>query len=133
AAALASKIDVTFNYSMKYVQEEEIKDAIPGVSGFLRHKPRGVMAVIGPFNFPAHLPNGHIIPALACGNTVVFKPSEKTPAVGQWMAECFHQAEFPAGVFNLVHGMGETGKRLTTNDAVDGILFTGSYEVGLRI
>lgn len=132
AAALLNKIDITLNHSMKLVQEEEIKDALPGISGFTRFKPRGVMAVVGPFNFPAHLPNGHIIPALACGNTVVMKPSE-TAAVGQWMAECFHQAEFPAGVFNLVHGPGETGKRLSTHDAVDGILFTGSYEVGLKI
>src|SRR6185312_13393348 len=75
-AALASKIDITLNYSLKLVSEEEVKDALPGISGFIRHKPRGVMAVIGPFNFPAHLPNGHIIPALMTGNTVVFKPSD---------------------------------------------------------
>lgn len=133
ASALVNKIDITLNASMKLVQEEEIKDALPGISGFVRFKPRGVMAVVGPFNFPAHLPNGHIVPALACGNTVVFKPSEKTPAVGQWMAECFHQAEFPPGVFNLIQGLGETGKRITTHEKVDGILFTGSYEVGLKI
>lgn len=133
AAALSAKIDVTFSHAMKFVHEEAVKDALPGITGYLRYKPRGVMAVVGPFNFPAHLPNGHIIPALACGNTVVFKPSEKTPAVGQWMAECFHQAQLPPGVFNLVHGQGETGKRLSTHESVDGILFTGSYEVGLRI
>jgi succinylglutamic semialdehyde dehydrogenase len=133
AAALAGKIGITLDYSMKLVAEEELKDALPGVPGYTRHKPRGVMAVMGPFNFPAHLPNGHIIPALATGNTVVFKPSDKTPASGQWMAECYHQAEFPEGVFNLVHGKGETGKRLSVHDSVDGVLFTGSYEVGLKI
>src|SRR6185312_6432808 len=84
AAALANKIDITLNYSLKLVSEEVVKDALPGIDGFVRHKPRGVMAVIGPFNFPAHLPNGHIIPALITGNTVVFKPSDKTAAVGQW-------------------------------------------------
>jgi succinylglutamic semialdehyde dehydrogenase len=133
ASALANKIDITLNHSLKLVSEEEVKDALPGIPGYIRHKPRGVMAVIGPFNFPAHLPNGHIIPALITGNTVVFKPSDKTAAVGQWMAESFAAADFPPGVFNLVQGMSEVGKRLVTHDAVDGILFTGSYEVGLRI
>lgn len=133
AQALANKIDITLGFSLNLVREEEVKDALPGVSGFIRHKPRGVMAVIGPFNFPAHLPNGHIVPALIAGNTVVFKPSDKTAAVGQWMAECFHAAEFPAGVFNLVQGQAEVGKRLGVHHGVDGILFTGSYEVGLKI
>jgi len=133
AAALASKIDITLNYSLKLVAEEEIKDALPGVNGYTRHKARGVMAVVGPFNFPAHLPNGHIVPALITGNTVVFKPSDKTPAVGQWIAQCFEAAEFPAGVFNLVQGRAEVGKRLVNHEDVDGILFTGSYEVGLKI
>lgn len=132
-SALANKIDITSNHSLKLVAEEEVKDALPGISGFIRHKPRGVMVVLGPFNFPAHLPNGHIVPALLTGNTIVFKPSDKTPAVGQWMAECFHQAEFPAGVFNMVQGLAETGKRLVAHDHTDGILFTGSYEVGLKI
>lgn len=133
ASALANKIDITLNHSLKLVDEEEVKDALPGVSGFIRHKPRGVMTVIGPFNFPAHLPNGHIVPALATGNTIVFKPSDKTPATGQWMAQCFDQAQFPPGVFNLIQGQVETGKRLVTHDDVDGVLFTGSYEVGLKI
>src|SRR4029078_7857815 len=133
AAALASKIDIPVGYSLKLVSEEMVKDALPSVPGFVRHKPRGVMTVIGPFNFPAHLPNGHIIPALITGNTIVFKPSDKTPAVGQWMAEAFAAAEFPPGVFNMVQGMSGVGKRLVGHESVDGILFTGSYEVGLKI
>lgn len=133
AAALAAKIDVTISHSLKHVQGETIKDALPGVDGVVRFKPRGVFAVLGPFNFPAHLPNGHIIPALITGNTVIFKPSEKTPAVGQLYAEMIHEAGFPKGVFNLVQGRVETGKRLTTHEGVDGVLFTGSYEVGLKI
>ncbi len=132
-AALGSKIDITLNHSIKQITEEEIKDALPGISGFTRHKPRGVMAVVGPFNFPAHLPNGHIIPALVSGNTVVFKPSDKTPVAGQWMAECYEKAEFPEGVFNMIQGRVEVGKRLVNHDQVDGVLFTGSYEVGLKI
>jgi succinylglutamic semialdehyde dehydrogenase len=130
---IVAKIDVTLGHSMKLVKEELVSGALPGVDGFIRYKPRGVMAVLGPFNFPGHLPNGHIIPALACGNTVVFKPSDKTPATGQFMAEMYQKAEFPAGVFNLVQGQGEVGKRLAASEYVDGVLFTGSYEVGLKI
>jgi succinylglutamic semialdehyde dehydrogenase len=91
------------------------------------------MAVIGPFNFPGHLPNGHIVPALATGNTIVFKPSDLTPATGQLLAELIHKAEFPRGVFNLIQGDGEVGRRLVGHENVDGVLFTGSYDVGLKI
>lgn len=133
AQAMIGKIDVTLNESMKLVDTVKVENALPGIDGYIRYRSRGVMAVIGPFNFPGHLPNGHIIPALAAGNTVVFKPSELTPAVGQLMAQMFEKAGFPKGVFNLVHGVAETGKRLVSNDNVDAVLFTGSYEVGLKI
>jgi succinylglutamic semialdehyde dehydrogenase len=133
AKGLGAKIDITLNHSIKLIAEERVSNALPQVDGVIRFKSRGVMAVIGPFNFPAHLPNGHIIPALIAGNTVVFKASEQTPAVGQFMAELFEKAEFPAGVFNLVQGDGAAGGRLVANEFVDGILFTGSYEVGLKI
>ncbi len=95
-----------------------------------RFKPFGVMGVLGPFNFPAHLPNGHIIPALLAGNTIVYKPSEQTPAVGQWMMEKFVQAEFPAGVVNLVQGAIDVGTRLANHTQLDGLLFTGSNVAG---
>ena len=75
----------------------------------LRHRPHGVMAVLGPFNFPGHLPNGHIVPALLAGDTVVFKPSEETPLAGRRMAEAFEAAGLPPGVFNLLQGGRETG------------------------
>jgi succinylglutamic semialdehyde dehydrogenase len=133
AAALTAKIDITLNQSLELVKEDRVPNALPQVEGVIRHKSRGVMAVIGPFNFPAHLPNGHIIPALIMGNTVVFKPSEQTPYVGQLMAKCFEKAEFPPGVFNMIQGDGETGRKIVIHEAVDGILFTGSYEVGLKI
>jgi succinylglutamic semialdehyde dehydrogenase len=99
----------------------------------LRYQPIGVMAVLGPFNLPAHLPNGHIVPALLAGNTVVFKPSEKTPAVGQKMIEFLEKAGVPAGVVNLIHGAKEPAESLITNDKIDGVLFTGSYNVGKSI
>lgn len=133
AAALSQKIDITVNHSVKLVAEEHLPNALPGVEGVTRFKPRGVMAVIGPFNFPAHLPNGHIIPSLLMGNTVVFKPSEQTPAVGQLYAKMFERAEFPPGVFNMVQGIGETGRKIVLHEEVDGILFTGSYEIGHKI
>lgn len=133
AKNLGNKIDITINNSLKLINETHIPNALPGVEGVVRHKGRGVMAVLGPFNFPAHLPNGHIIPALISGNTVVFKPSEQTPAVGQYMAELIEKAGLPPGVFNLVQGDGESGRRLAANENVDGVLFTGSYEVGLKI
>ena len=133
AKALPVKIDITLNESLKLVSESRFANALPNVDGVLRYKSRGVMAVIGPFNFPAHLPNGHIIPALVTGNTVIFKPSEQTPFVGQLYAQMIEKAEFPPGVFNMVQGEGETGKRLVAHESIDGILFTGSYEVGLKI
>ncbi len=132
-AAMINKIPITIEQAMRLVEDVVVENALPGVRGRVIYKPRGVMSVVGPFNFPGHLPNGHIVPALLTGNTVVFKPSEFTPATGQVYAECIHQAGFPAGVFNLVQGVGETGRRLVEHELVDGILFTGSYETGLKI
>jgi succinylglutamic semialdehyde dehydrogenase len=131
--AMLNKVDITLNESMKLVASYELPQVMPGTLGACHYRPHGVMAVVGPFNFPGHLANGHIIPALATGNTVVFKPSEKSPLVGQIMAECFHEAQLPQGVFNLVQGEREVGRRLVVHEGVDGVLFTGSYEVGTRI
>ncbi len=99
----------------------------------LRHRPQGVLAVFGPYNFPAHLPNGHIMPALVAGNTVVFKPSELTPAVGEYMVKLWQESSLPDGVINLVQGGRETGKALTSHKDINGILFTGSYATGKAI
>jgi succinylglutamic semialdehyde dehydrogenase len=133
AGALVAKINITIEHSLKLVEDQKIDNIQAHATGWIRYKPRGVMGVLGPFNFPMHLPNGHIVPALLTGNTIVYKPSDKTPATGQWMAKMYEKAEFPPGVFNLVHGQAETGKRLVESEYVDGILFTGSYEVGLKI
>ncbi len=131
--AMMGKFDVTKDHSLKHVAEVKIDKATPTADGYVRFRPRGVMAVLGPFNFPGHLPNGHFVPALMTGNTVVFKPSELTPATGQLLAEIFEAAGLPAGVFNLVQGGPETGSRLVDHQGVDGVLFTGSYDVGLKI
>ncbi|MEM7228193.1 MAG: aldehyde dehydrogenase family protein [Planctomycetota bacterium] len=133
AGALAGKVDITLDdISVSRVREYSVS-VNASRDGHCRYKPHGVMAVIGPFNFPAHLPNGHIIPALLLGNTIVFKPSEKTPAVGQLLAEMMQQIGLPAGVFNLVHGAGDVAARLVDHDDIDGVLFTGSWPVGRRI
>lgn len=133
AGALSAKVKVTIEDSFKLVEDVRIENALPNVDGYIRYRPKGPMVVLGPFNFPAHLPNGHFIPALLMGNTVVFKPSDKTPAVGQFMAEMFSRAELPRGVFNMVQGQAEIGKRLAKHNDINAVLFTGSYEVGLKI
>lgn len=96
----------------------------------LRHKPHGVVAVFGPFNFPAHLPNGHIVPALLAGNCVLFKPSELTPAVAQFTLQCWQSAGLPKGVLNLLQGSRETGAALVNHPELDGLFFTGSAQTG---
>lgn len=104
-----------------------------GLRTALRHRPHGVLAVIGPYNFPAHLPNGHIVPALLAGNAVLFKPSEKTPAVGCYMADIWRQAGLPEGVLQVLPGNGETGRLLVASPGIDGVLFTGGVVAGQAI
>ncbi|WP_164823756.1 MULTISPECIES: succinylglutamate-semialdehyde dehydrogenase [unclassified Pseudomonas] len=96
----------------------------------LRHKPHGVVAVFGPYNFPGHLPNGHIVPALLAGNSVLFKPSELTPKVAELTVRCWIEAGLPAGVLNLLQGARETGIALAANPGIDGLFFTGSSRTG---
>lgn len=106
------------------------ESAAPGGKAVLRHKPHGVVAVFGPYNFPGHLPNGHIVPALLAGNTVVFKPSEQTPWVAEETLKLWQQAGIPAGVLNLVQGEKETGIALANDPELDGLFFTGSSPTG---
>lgn len=108
---------------------ERAKD-IPGGRAVLRHRPHGVLAVFGPYNFPGHLPNGHIVPALLAGNTVVFKPSELTPATADLTLQCWQAAGLPEGVINLVQGEKTVGQALAGHDDIDGLLFTGSAATG---
>jgi succinylglutamic semialdehyde dehydrogenase len=96
-----------------------------------RFRPHGVCAVFGPFNFPGHLPNGHIVPALLAGNTVVFKPSEYTPLVAERTLAVWREAELPSGVIELVPGGRETGAALAIHPGIDGLFFTGSSRTGL--
>ena len=97
-----------------------------------RHKPQGVVAILGPFNFPAHIPNGQIIPALLAGNTVVLKPSEYTPQVAHLFMHYWEQVNLPAGVLNMVQGDGEVGQCLI-EQPINAVFFTGSYNTGKHI
>lgn len=130
AATVAGKVDISIR---AYHERTGEKETLTGATtGMLRHKPHGVMAVLGPYNFPAHLANGHIVPALIAGNTAVFKPSEMTPGPGAFIVERMVEAGVPPGVVNLVQGARDTGEALTGAD-VDGVLFTGGAKTGLAI
>ncbi len=128
AATMIGKVDLSLTSFEDRTGEKE--NAAPGATARLRHKPHGVVAVFGPYNFPGHLPNGHIVPALIAGNTIIFKPSELTPAVGEKMVACWEEAGLPAGVLNIVQGAADTGIALSCHDDLDGLFFTGSSRTG---
>ncbi|ABM01212.1 succinylglutamate-semialdehyde dehydrogenase [Shewanella amazonensis] len=128
AAAMIGKIGLSVSAYHKRTGTE-VNEGAAG-RAVLRHKPHGVVAVFGPYNFPGHLPNGHIVPALLAGNTVVFKPSELTPKVAELMLKLWEKAGLPAGVINLVQGEVETGKALASHPQLDGLFFTGSSRTG---
>lgn len=101
---------------------------------FVRRKPRGVVAVITPWNFPFAVPLWMLGPSLVEGNTTVFKPSEETPEIGERLVRLCEEAGLPPGIVNLVHGIGEeAGDALARHTEVDVVCFTGSYEVGSHI
>ena len=130
--SVANKVDISIKaYADRTSQR--LFDGKPGSRNAVRHKPHGVLAVLGPYNFPAHLPNGHIVPALLAGNAVVFKPSEKTPAVGQRLVELYHKAGVPEGVVRIAQGGADIGKALSMHPDIDGLLFTGSAQTGIAL
>lgn len=127
-AAMIGKIAIS-----KRAHEERtgtVENPMPGAKAFIRHKPHGIVAVFGPYNFPGHLPNGHIVPALIAGNVVVFKPSELTPKVAEYTVQLWQQAGLPAGVLTLLQGEVTTGKALAAHPELDGLFFTGSSGTG---
>nr|MBV6630066.1 succinylglutamate-semialdehyde dehydrogenase [Oceanococcus sp. HetDA_MAG_MS8] len=128
AAAMVGKVGLSHKAQAERAGERA--QAMGAGQAVLRHRPHGVLAVFGPYNFPGHLPNGHIVPALLAGNTVVFKPSDLTPAVGAAMLRIWEEVGLPAGVLNLVQGGAETGKALAGHAQIDGLLFTGSSRTG---
>lgn len=128
AGAVAAKVDLSIDAFR--TRRDTTSFELNGMNAVTRYKPHGVCAVLGPFNFPAHLPNGHIVPALITGNTIVFKPSEVTPAVGAWMVKNWQEAGLPDGVLNLVHGSRPVGEAIAGHTELDGLFFTGSSNAG---
>jgi succinylglutamic semialdehyde dehydrogenase len=130
-ATVAAKVDISID---AHAQRTGLRlQAADGVRQTLRHRPHGVLAVLGPYNFPAHLPNGQITPALLAGNTVVFKPSELTPASAEFMIACWRDSGLPEGVLGLVQGAGDTGRALAGHSDIDGLLFVGSAATGAAL
>ena len=130
-ATMANKIDISIQSYGARTGETNAK--VADGNAVLRHRPHGVFAVYGPYNFPGHLPNGHIVPALIAGNTVVFKPSEYAPRTAVKTVQLWEQAGLPKGVLNLVNGGRDTGIALGQNPLIDGVLFTGSSQTGAAL
>lgn len=130
-ATMANKIDISVQSYGARTGESAAK--VADGNAVLRHRPHGVFAVYGPYNFPGHLPNGHIVPALIAGNTVVFKPSEYAPRTAVKTVQLWEQAGLPKGVLNLVNGGRETGIVLGQDPRIDGVLFTGSSQTGAAL
>lgn len=129
--AMINKIAISIK--AYHVRTGEQRSEMPDGAASLRHRPHGVLAVFGPYNFPGHLPNGHIVPALLAGNTIIFKPSELTPWSGEAVMRLWQQAGLPPGVLNLVQGGRETGQALSALEDLDGLLFTGSANTGYQL
>ena len=126
--AMIGKIDLSIQAYQERCQT--VHRDLNGATGVTRFKPHGACVVLGPFNLPGHLPNGHILPALLAGNTIVFKPSELAAAVGQHVTELWDGVGLPKGVLNMVQGGRDTGSFLSQNDWLDGLFFTGSWQAG---
>lgn len=124
-----AQISVQAYHQRTGTSSTEISDGIAS----LRHRPHGVLAIFGPYNFPGHLPNGHIIPALLAGNTIVFKPSELTPWTAEETVKLWEKAGLPKGVLNLIQGGRNTGEALASAHEIDGLLFTGSANTGYHL
>ena len=129
---VVARVEVAIRACAERAGQRKLDSALQGAAA-VRHKPHGVLAVLGPFNFPAHLPAGHIIPGLIAGNAMIFKPSEKAPATGEALVRCFHRAGIPAGVVQLVIGGPAEGQALALHDGVNGVMFTGSAHTGIAI
>lgn len=133
ANSVIGKVDITINDSLPRIADLEFEEIQPATRGGVYFRPIGPCLIIGPFNFPCHLANTQILSALIAGNSILFKPSEKTAYSAQILIDCFHEAGFPKGVINLIHGGGEVARRLLSYKEIKGVFFTGSKEVGVEI
>jgi succinylglutamic semialdehyde dehydrogenase len=130
-ASMAAKIDISLRAHA--ARSGETHASAPDGVAVLRHRPHGVFGVFGPYNFPGHLPNGHIVPALIAGNAIVFKPSEHAPRSAMKTVQLWQRAGLPDGVLNLVNGGPDTGIALAQNALLAGVLFTGSSRTGISL
>lgn len=131
--SVIGKVNVTLADSWDRIKNQVIPDILPNIDGHIQYRPIGPCLVIGPFNFPCHLANTQILAALLTGNSVIFKPSEKTMYSAQLLIECFHSAGFPKGVINLIQGTAKTTQDILKHPSIKAIYFTGSLEVGQKI
>ena len=131
AGAVASKLDLTLQ-ALQSRRGEETHKLGPRI-GRIDYRPLGVVSVFGPFNFPMHIANGQILPALLCGNTVVFKPSELTPWCAEKMVQLWERAGLPPGVLNLVQGGIGPGQSILHQEELRGLFFTGSRNTGVKL
>lgn len=128
-SAMVAKVDISIDAYKDRCKE--LSNTLGHTQSITRFKPQGVVAVFGPFNFPGHLPNGHIVPALLAGNSVLFKPSELTPFTGQKLVELYHEAGIPRECVQIVQGGPALGKALIEHPDIDGFFFTGSAKTGM--
>ena len=130
--AVVARVETAIRAYAERSAQRKLDGALQGVSA-VRHKPHGVLAVLGPWNLPALAPIGHIVPALIAGNAVIVKPSEKAPATGELLVRCFHQAGIPATVVQFLAGGPAQGQALAAHDGLDGVLLTGSAQTGIAL
>ncbi|WDI41891.1 succinylglutamate-semialdehyde dehydrogenase [Bremerella sp. P1] len=131
AKAVAAKCAITIEAYQHLRDDTQVSTNT--LKGRVIYRPLGVVGVIGPFNFPAHIANGQIVPALLAGNSVVFKPSELTPHVAQVMVELWEKAGLPSGVLNLVQGGIPTSQAILAEPHLRGLFFTGSRATGIKL
>ena len=132
ASALAGKIEPTID-AYEYRNKELLHSMANGSVSRTSFKPLGVIVTISPYNFPAHMANGHIIAALVCGNCVIWKPSEKCPMVAEKVMGFWDEVGLPRGVINMVQGDGKVGEYFCKEERINGVFFTGSFPVGDKI
>ena len=129
--SLGNKVQAVFDAYDQRAQT--VTKQVNGRQSVTRYRPHGVMAVLGPYNFPMSMPNSHVMPALLAGNTVIFKPSEKVPYAGEYYAQLWQQAGLPDGVLQVIHGDGDVAQKLIAHPQVNGVLFIGSRAAGVSI
>jgi succinylglutamic semialdehyde dehydrogenase len=130
--AVVNQVEISIRAYAERTAQRKFDNGLQGMMA-LRHKPHGVMAVIGPYCSPCELPCGHIIPALIAGNAVIFKASEKAPASGEALIRCFTRAGIAANVVQFLAGGPTEGQELATHEGICGVLFTGSAHTGIAI